>query len=317
MPAPPLSRRHALFAGLCLCCLPALARRAGASGQIRRLATDEVAPGIHVRRGVDEDATPQNNGAIANIGFIVGRDAVAVTDPGGSLQDGERLRAAIREVTSRPVRYVVMSHVHPDHIFGAGAFRQDEPVFVGHARLPHALAHRGEYYRARLEQLLGKGSIGPIVMPDRLVEDRVELDLGGRTLTLTAHPLAHTDCDLSVLDLQTETLFPADLLFVQRVPSLDGSVIGWLKELIALEASKAKRAVPGHGPASVDCPSAMHDLKRYLDLLLRETRLAISRGLDINAAAKTVGASERGRWKLFDDYHGHNVVKAYKELEWE
>jgi glyoxylase-like metal-dependent hydrolase (beta-lactamase superfamily II) len=83
---------------------------------------EEIADGIHIRRGLDEDATQANENAIANIGFIAGRDFVLVTDPGGSLTDGEKLRASIAETTSLPVKYVVMSRVHPDHIFGASAF---------------------------------------------------------------------------------------------------------------------------------------------------------------------------------------------------
>src|SRR5690349_18786814 len=171
------------------------------SGQTRAdetFKTDEVAPGIHFRRGVDEDATPTNGGAIANIGFIVGRGAVAVMDPGGSLIDGQRLRATIRRITQLPIKYVVMSHVHPDHVFGAPAFQIDNPQFVGHARLPRALALRGDFYRKRLEDALGKERAGGVVAPTLPVQDHAEIDLGGRVLELTAHGIAHTDCDLSV-----------------------------------------------------------------------------------------------------------------------
>ena len=77
-------------------------------------------------------------------------------DPGGSLGDGAALRDAIRGQTKLPIRYVILSHVHPDHIFGAGAFAPDKPTYVGHARLPYALAQRGEYYRSRLEKVLGR-----------------------------------------------------------------------------------------------------------------------------------------------------------------
>jgi len=279
--------------------------------------TEEVAPGIHFRRGVDEDATPTNSGAIANIGFIVGRDAVAVMDPGGSLIDGQRLRATIRQTTKLPIRYVVLSHVHPDHIFGAGAFIQDKPQFVGHALLPNALTQRGEFYRGNLDKILGAGKAGPIVQPTLLVKDKTSLDLGGRVLRVTAHGIAHSDCDLSAVDSQTRTLMLSDLLFVQRVPSLDGSLKGWVAELVKLKAVGARRAVPGHGPTGVDWPSASHDLERYLGVLLRETRQAIAKGVDIGQAAKTVALSERERWKLFDDYNGHNVTRAYKELEWD
>ncbi len=150
-----------------------------------------------------------------------------------------------------------------------------------------------------------------------LVTDHAEIDLGDRVLELTAHGTAHTDCDLSVLDRSTGTLMPADLLFVERIPSLDGSLKGWLKELAALKAMSAHRAVPGHGPTSVNWPSGANDLERYLGVLLRETRDAIAKAMDLETAVTTVAQSERAKCKLFDDYNGHNITQAFKELEWE
>jgi quinoprotein relay system zinc metallohydrolase 2 len=309
-----MSRRHALLGALAASCVR---DRAVAETPARAWATDEVAAGIHIRRGVDEDVSATNDDAIANIGFIVGRDAVAVTDSGGSLNDGRRLRASIRQMTSLPIRYVLMSHVHPDHVFGAGAFSADHPLYVGHEGLPRALSLRWDYYRARTEAILGKDTVGALVTPTLLVHERAQIDLGGRVVELTAHGIAHTDSDLSAFDRQTGTLIAADLLFVRRVPSLDGSLKGWLKELALLKGVAARRAVPGHGPTSVDWPLGCRDLERYLGVLLRETRAAIKQGQDIDAAVKTVGLSERGRWVLFDDYHGHNVIQAFKEAEWE
>ena len=310
-----ISRRQALVAALCAACLPA--PRTRGAGSLPASAFVEIAAGIFIRRGVDEDAAASNDDAIANVGFIVGRDCVATMDAGGSLADGEALRAAIRRQTRLPIRYVILSHGHPDHIFGAGAFLRDAPAFVGHAKLANALAVRGDYYRARLETVLGKARAGPIVAPTMLIQSQQRIDLGGRELVLTAHPIAHTDNDLSVLDSQTGTLLASDLLFVGRVPALDGSLRGWLKELQALKALPARRAVPGHGPASVNWPSAAAGLERYLTTLLTETRAAIARGVTIEAAVNVVGQSERDKWVLFDDYHGRNVTQAYKELEWE
>jgi quinoprotein relay system zinc metallohydrolase 2 len=267
---------------------------------------------------VYEDLSAANENAIANVGFVVGQDAVAVIDPGGSLQDGERLRACILQAARVPIRYVLITHVHPDHLLGAGAFQGDHPQFIAHWKLPQALALRGEYYRKRLEAVLGAGRAGPIVVPSRLVKTQDRIDLGGGTvLHLQAHALAHSDCDLTAFEQQTATLFTGDLLFVQRVPSLDGSLKGWLSELKSLKNLAARRAVPGHGPVSVKWPLASLDLERYLDGLLRETRAAINKGMDIETAVATVGQSERGHWRLFDAYHGHNVTQAYKELEWE
>ena len=309
-----ISRRHALLGGFCLCCAARVSRGAGDTNSFE---TTEIARGIHIRRGADEIASAQNEDAIANVGFIVGRDSVAVLDSGGSLRDGERLRRRIKSVTQLPIGYVLMSHVHPDHIFGAGAFLQDRPAFVAHAQLPNALAQRGEYYRERLEEVLGRGMAGPIVQPTMLVSNRTRIELGGRSLELKAHALGHTSNDLSVLDSQTGTLFTGDLLFVGRTPSLDGSLKGWLQELSMLDSIQAKQAVPGHGPASVDFAAAASKLRQYLETLLRETRQAIANGVDIAAAPEIVAQSERRNWTLFDEYHGHNVTQAYKELEWE
>ena len=196
------------------------------------LAMTEVAAGVFVHGGVHEEASPENNDAIANIGFVLGDDAVAVIDPGGSALEGDALRAAIRALTDRPIRYVILTHVHPDHIFGAAAFRDDNPDFVGHAKLPGALAQRGGYYLRRLHEALGDGAEGSeIVTPTLLVSTRIELDLGGRRLVLHAHGPAHTDSDLTIFDDKTRTLWLSDLLFVDRIPVVDGSLVGWLKEL--------------------------------------------------------------------------------------
>ena len=104
----------------------------------------------------------ENGDAIANIGFIVGEKSVLVTESGGSLADGEWLRAEIGKRTSKPVSHVVLTHVHPDHCFGAQAFAQDKPVFVGHHALRSALDSRGDFYRMRLVEILGgrQGRIG-------------------------------------------------------------------------------------------------------------------------------------------------------------
>src|SRR5438067_10057303 len=152
------------------------------------LPVTEIASGIFVHNGVHEEASAANEDAIANVGFIIGDESVAVIDPGGSFAEGSGLRAAIRARTDQPIRYVILTHVHPDHVFGAAAFRDDHPDFVGHAKLPGAVAQRGDYYLRRLQSTLGDEADGTeIVVPTVLVTDRLDLDLGHRRLTLRAH----------------------------------------------------------------------------------------------------------------------------------
>ena len=277
---------------------------------------DEVAPGLFMRPGLDADVNAQNDNAIANIGFIVGRRSVAVFDPGGSAADGQRLRAAI---VARTGYQFATSSCHtcirtmssvPVLSRGTGRSSSDTPAC--RARLP-ACGH----YRKRLVAVLGVERAGNVVVPTRLVQGMAEIDLGGRVLELTAHALGHSDNDLTVLDRNTGTLLASDLLFVRRVPSLDGSLVGWMEQLDSLKRIPARRAVPGHGPTGVDWPQGSAGLERYLGALLRETREAIKKGTPIEEAVNVVGVSERNRWALFDDYHGGNVTQAFKELEWE
>jgi quinoprotein relay system zinc metallohydrolase 2 len=282
----------------------------------------EVAPGVFVLPGVHEDASPTNGNAIANVGFVVGGESVAVVDPGGSFAHGQWLRRAVEAATPLPIRYLVLSHAHPDHVMGATAFADLRPEVVGHARLPEALAQRREGYRRMLEREMGAAAAAgsDALPPTRLVEDRLALDLGGgRVLEISAHGPAHTDADLSLFDPATATLWLSDLLFVERIPSLDGSLNGWLRELAALgeRRSAAARAVPGHGPPAVPWPAGAAALTGYLEALRDGTRADIAAGIGIAEAPARVAGAEASRWRLAEAYHGRNVSAAYRELEWE
>jgi quinoprotein relay system zinc metallohydrolase 2 len=303
-----LNRRQILSGALTLAAINARASDA--------LVLD-VQPGLLVRPGLMQDATATNDDAIANLAAIIGQDAVAVFDPGGSLHDGQTLRAAIRARTPLPIRYVILSHIHPDHIFGAGAFAPDHPHIVAHASFPAARAARGQFYQDGLNRILGPGRAGPVPMPTMLIHTETPIDLGNRTLIVAPHRPAHTGTDLTALDTKTHTLLAGDLLFVDRIPSLDGDLKGWLAELALLKTLPATHAVPGHGPALVPWPTAAAPLERYLTTLLTETRAAVTKGIPIDQAAHSVAQGERAKWQLFDDYNPRNVIEAYRQLEWE
>jgi quinoprotein relay system zinc metallohydrolase 2 len=306
------------LAGLTLCVLAAAQQTPTRShAGDAAFALDEIAPGLFMHPGAIAAMTQANQGAIANLGFVVGAQAVAVIDTGGSVREGRAFLAAIRARTPLPIRYVINTHMHPDHVFGNAAFAG--ATFVGHKNLPRALSTRGSFYLSAFRRSLGGELMDEvqIIPPTELVDTVTELDLGGRRLRLEAWPAAHTDNDLTVFDSTSGTLFAGDLVFVEHVPVLDGSLLGWMKVLDALQQRPVSHLIPGHGPARDDWQAALAAEQGYLQRLASDLRAAIARGDPLAVAATHAGQSEAPRWQLFEDYNARNATAGFSQLEWE
>lgn len=276
----------------------------------------EIAPGVLVYKGAHAESAPGNLGAIANLGVVIGETSVAVIDAGGSRAVGEALLAAIRAETDLPVSHLILTHMHPDHVLGAAVFAEQGARVVGHRRLPRALAARAGAYLEAGRRLVGPAFEGTSV-PDAIDEAPEEIDLGGRRLIVEQHPTAHTDNDLSVFDRATGTWFLGDLLFVDHLPVLDGSLTGWIALIETLTAREAARVVPGHGPAALPWPEAAAPLGAYLDMLATATRDAIAEGRPMLEAIRTIEPWHGNMWLLVPLFHPRNASAAYQELEWE
>ena len=304
-----------------------VATAAGAAAQVAAapLHLEQVAPGVYVHLGQHKDFDDGYDGDIANIGFVIGLDAVAVIDTGGSYAVGMALREALRKITRLPIRYVINTHGHPDHVFGNAAFIEADgnkagapPQFIGHAMLPQAMAARGDLYLRNLKSQLGSAADkSRLIAPTATVRQGLILDLGKRQLELRAWPNAHTNHDLTVFDAASGTLWTGDLLFIERTPSIDGDVQGWLAAIDALQAVPARATIPGHGPVTRDKNSALARQRSYLAALLHDVRASIRQGADMTSTMATAAASERARWQLFDAVNRRNVNLLYPILEWE
>ena len=289
---------------------------AGVQAQ-ERFDVEQIADGVYLHYGSHQQINLDNQGDIANIGFIVGDDSVAVIDTGGSLSVGENLKNAIKNITDLPIKYVILTHAHPDHIFGVKAFESENSDIVGHRNLDNSLVQRGQFYRDRF---IGEGfdEQDLELLPQTVfVDKQMNLDLGNRQIQLIAAETSHTNNDLMVFDETTKTLWTGDILFRERVPVIDGNVTGWLSTINELENDDIDYIVPGHGPIAFSFKDAFDSQQRYLNKLVIQVRELLANQGSLQQAVETVGRDEEQLWLLFNDHHGQNVSRVYTQLEWE
>ncbi len=299
-----------------------IAARAGelcAGTSSEKTVLKEVANGIFVREGAQQIMSKENLAGIANISFVVGKKSIAVIDTGGSYCDGLKFKAALRTKSDLPISYVINTHTHPDHIFGNAAFENEGAVFIGHHKLKRAIEERGPLYLENLKRLLGDEAMRgvKIITPTETVNPTKVIDLGERTLTLTAHKTAHTDHDLTIFDETTKTIWTGDLLFEGHIPVIDGSILGWMKLMDELAKKEANHVVPGHGILTMKWPAALDKQNQYFANLAKDLRKIINDGGTMLDAQKTAGKSEKPKWILFGEFNARNASAAFAELEWE
>ena len=292
------------------------------TAELPALPMPQIAPGIHVHQGEMAQLSPQNRGRIANLSFVVGDDRVAVIDAGGSRAEGEALYAAIRRVTDKPVRYLILTHMHPDHILGAEVFSEAGAVILADPRLPDAVAQRASTWMVSIPEQIGAAAFAGtrIATVDHRIDEPQALDLGGRSLHLVPVPSAHTDTDMIVLDDGSGTLFAGDLIALGLTPSLDGALGGWLNWLATPIEPMPERVVPGHGPVMDSYDAAVAPARDYLMALRDATRAALDAGQPLSRAIPAITAAmqpARGAWADFDATTARNAAAAYAELEWE
>lgn len=189
----------------------------------------------------------------ANCVAVAGRDSVLVVDPFIAPAFARLVEAALREKTSLPIRHVVLTHHHTDHALGASWFGGQGASVMAHPACREAIAaeHPG-LVRARREipQLAELFRDAEPHLPTALVEESVEIDLGGSRARVFHPGAGHTAGDL-VVHFESEQLVACgDLVSVgYHVNYEDAAVEKLGNGLRALSDLDAQTYVPGHGPA--------------------------------------------------------------------
>jgi glyoxylase-like metal-dependent hydrolase (beta-lactamase superfamily II) len=274
-----LQRLVGLVAMLCLLVLPAAAQVPAAPGGLP-FKLQQVGPGVYAAIG-----GPM---AGSNAGFVIGDDGVLVVDSFFYPDAAKALLGEIRRITDKPIRYVVNTHYHIDHVSGDAAFKAAGAAIIAHRNVPGWL-------HAENVHLMGgdkikpevKAQIDALIAPDRTIDKTTVLTLGRRRIEL--RPMTgHTGGDLVVAVPDAKVLFAGDILWNHIAPTtIDGKIVTWTADLAHIEAQPdAATFIPGHG--EVATASDVDELKTLFQDLARLTREARQAGLSGDALVQSV-----------------------------
>lgn len=263
-------------------------------------------------QGLPGVASSANQGFNSNAGFAVTPEGVVVIDALGTPALGRELLRAVRSVTDKPVRRVIVTHYHADHFYGLAAFRQAGAEVWAHRAARDYL--EGGEGAARLEQR--RRDLRPwtddmraLVAPDRWLEGDASFVLGGIGFDLIYMGPAHAPDDLVVMVRNDQVLFSGDIVFSGRVPFV-GNVDSkrWLAMMERLLGLKPAVMVPGHGSASRNPAKDLAFTRDYLTYLRRAMGRAVEDMLPLEDAYRQTD------WKRFEKvpaFDAANRINAY------
>lgn len=282
---------------------------------------------------IGESGVPgsNNEGHTSNAGFVVTKEGVVVYDALGTPALGYRLIQRIREVTDQPIKKVIVSHYHADHIYGLQAFKQhggNPEVIAQELTLGYVggtRASQGEAGQRRLEQR--REALFPwvdentyLVAPDITFKDEYDFEMGGLTFIVRHLGPAHAPGDSIMLVKELGVLFSGDVIYKGRIPFLDSpetDVRNWLMGLNALTNLKPKPSfiIPGHGDAETDVAHALSFTKGYLEYVINAMKSGLQNNLSFAEAYKKTDWSKYAKMPAFKASNRGNAYRIYLELE--
>jgi glyoxylase-like metal-dependent hydrolase (beta-lactamase superfamily II) len=255
-----------------------------------------------------------------NAGFVVTDSGVVVIDAMGSPRQAEELVRAIRSVTSRPIRWLVLTHHHPDHHFGAVVFRRLGAKVIAHPDRRVLASEAGEdALIADWVRVVGLDAMRGFEFadaPDHPVTGTDTLRLGGRMLILIHPGAAHSAGDLMVWLPRERILFAGDVLLEDGVTMVvDGSSGQLLRALAVIDSLQPRAAVPGHGAIPARPAALVARTREYIAGLRSAMRSAIERGTPMGRAMTSLPPADETRPVSLNSRRRRNAVRVYLEEE--
>ena len=313
------------WAGLLLAATLACGAGVASAGDWARsgvpMRVQQVGPHSYYVQGDLNEATHDNEGFIANAGFVVTGDGVVVFDTLGSPALGDQLIAEIRKRTDQPIKLVILSHFHADHFYGIQAFKAIGAQVWANLRIREylhsdAAMERLAERKALIGPWLGKDFTLPTV--DLWLDSDLDFAMGDIRFSLRHVGPAHSPEDTALLVRTDDVLYSGDVVYAGRVPYIgDADTREWLKALDRVLALPAKVMVPGHGPVSHDPVRDATLTRDYLTFLRAQMGQAARDFVPFDEAYAKVDWSKFAAEPTFDVANRNNAYNVYLQMEQE
>jgi cyclase len=255
-------------------------------------------------------------GAGSNSGFVIGDDGVAVIDTFVNPAAAKQLLVEIQKLTKLPVKFVVNTHYHLDHVAGNGVFAETGAVIIGHRNIRAWIHTENLKFFGKDIKPEQKAMVESLVAPNLIYDSVIELYLGSRKIVVRYYP-GHTGGDSVVTIPDAQVVFCGDLFWKKTLPNLiDGTTDKWAATDARLAAEAPTAAfVPGHG--EVGNAADLLEFGSYLNDLRAMMAQPVKDGLMGDALTNAVLPKLKekyGSWNFFDYFAKRNVLDMAKEL---
>jgi glyoxylase-like metal-dependent hydrolase (beta-lactamase superfamily II) len=278
-----------------------------------------IADGVYVVPG----DTGRGSEGRPNAGFIVTRQGVVVVDALASPSQGEALLRTIHSVTQQPIAWLVLTHHHPDHHFGAIVFRRAGAKVIAHPDT-RVLASEGgrDALVADWVRVVGPDAMRGFEfadVPDRPVTSADTLRMGGRMIVITHPGAGHSAGDLMVWLPKERALFAGDILIEDGVTMVvDGSAPELLRSLARIDSLRPRVAVPGHGALPPSPAVLVARTRSYIAGLEADMRAAVEKGVPMQRALASLPPPDENRPVSLNSRRRRNAARVYvaEERAW-
>lgn len=283
-----------------------------AAADVPVLNPQQVAPNVYLIQGQAGVASPENRGFNSNAGFVVTRDAVVVIDALGTPVLGEAMVSAIRKITAKPIRVVIVTHYHADHFYGLQAFKKAGAEVWAHGAARDYLdsgegAARLLQRRADLAPWVDEGT--RLVPADVWLADNRSLTVGGTRFDIIHLGPAHSPEDIIIVVGNSGVIFTGDILFTGRIPFVgEADSKLWLQTFSRLLKLNPHIMVTGHGEPSRNPAADLALTRDYLSYLRQTMGKAVENFVAFDEA---YAATDWRRFANIPAFDAANRINAY------